>query len=90
MIASAVKVSFLALCVIFLVLGILIGIIQALVHLIPSAPAAAPSPKPAPLTPQASASGEEEELIAVIQTALAHYLGRQPDQLQITDVRSLS
>jgi len=83
MVLVSVKVSFIALGVIFLVLSLLIVLIEILVRLIPyEAP-------PAPGWPTGAAPGDEDEHIAAIHAAVAHHLGASPDSIQITNVRSL-
>ncbi|MGP0565294.1 OadG family protein [Nitrospina sp. 32_T5] len=87
-ILTSIKVSLLALGVIFLVLGILIGAIKVMTSLIPyRAPAPAPAKsKPTAAAPAAAAS-QEDEHIAAIQAVMAHHLPGQ-ENLQITQISS--
>jgi sodium pump decarboxylase gamma subunit len=84
-----IQVSFLAMTVIFLVLGILIGVIKALVHFLPYT---APPPPPARASAPAAASGpssQDEDHIAAIHAALAHHLGKVPQDIHIANITSL-
>ena len=81
LISSAVFVSFIALAIIFLNLSALIVLIKLLVKWMPYVP---PPAKPAPVGNQ-----ETSEHIAVIHSALAHYLGKSPNEIQIKSVRPL-
>ncbi len=88
LIIESIQVSILAMGVIFLVLGILIGVIRALVHFLPySAPPAPASRARAPVAP-ASATGAvpEEDHVAAIHAALAHHLGKVPQDLHIVNI----
>ena len=85
MVIAAVKVSILAMGVIFLVLSILIGVIELMVKFIPYVP-----PAPVPVKPRATAAGDQSEQVAAIHAALAHHLGQPPESIHITQVRSLS
>ena len=77
---TSIMVSFLALGVIFLTLSILIGIIKILVTCMPYTEP--PS--------QASTGGAETgEHIAIIHTAMAHYLGKHPEEIKIANVHPL-
>ena len=82
-----IQVSFLAMIVIFLVLGILIGVIKFLVHFFPYREQPAP-PLKAP-APAAAGSALEEDHIAAIHTALAHHLGKAPQDIHIVHITSL-
>ncbi len=83
-----IQVSILAMAVIFLVLGILIGVIRVLVHFLPYT--AKPPPPPRAQAPAAtSGSSQDEDHIAAIHAALAHHLGRAPQDLQIQNITSL-
>jgi sodium pump decarboxylase gamma subunit len=83
-----IQVSILAMAVIFLVLGILIGVIRVLVHFLPYT--AKPPPPPRAQVPAAtSGSSQDEDHIAAIHAALAHHLGRAPQDLQIQNITSL-
>ncbi len=84
-----IQVSILAMAVIFLVLGVLIGVIKVLVHYLPySAP---PPPPPRAQAPAATASGssQDEDHIAAIHAALAHHLGKAPQDIHIIQITSL-
>ncbi|MCA9482565.1 MAG: OadG family protein [Nitrospina sp.] len=82
MVGSAIKVSFIAMGVIFLVLTILIGLIQILVKLIPYE--APPAP---PAKPQAAAGPDEGETVAAIHAAVARHRGQTPESIQITHIQ---
>ncbi len=85
MVGSAIQVSLLAMGIIFLVLGVLIGLIQILVKLLPYK---APPPAPVQVRPQASTGSEETgEVVAVIHAALARHRGQTPDAIQITHIQ---
>ncbi len=81
-ITSSIFVSLISLSVIFIILTSLIFVIKTLVKWMPYVP---PPAKPV------SSSGNEEtsEHIAVIHSALAHYLKKAPNEIQITNIRSL-
>ncbi len=83
-----IQVSILAMTVIFLVLGILIGVIKVLVHFLPYT---APPPPPPRAQAPAAASGfsQNEDHIAAIHAALAHHLGKSPHEIQITNIQTL-
>ena len=83
-----IQVSILAMAVIFLVLGILIGVIKVLVHFLPYA--APPPPPPRAQAPEtASGSSQDEDHIAAIHAALAHHLGKAPQDIHIVNITSL-
>lgn len=90
LITQSIQVSILAMGVIFLVLGILIGIIRVLVHFLPYKAPPAPAPRrtqaPAAASPAAS---QDEDHIAAIHATLAHHLGRAPQELHILNISSL-
>ena len=79
---TSITVSFLALAVIFLTLAILIGVIKVLVNWMPYKE---PSHS---LHSHASNSGDMEmaEHIAIIHAAMAHYLGKSPQEIQIANI----
>ena len=80
---TAITVSFLALGVIFLTLTILIGVIKVLVSWMPyTAP-------PSHATQAPTGDAETGEHIAIIHTALAHYLDKRPEEIQIANIRPL-
>jgi sodium pump decarboxylase gamma subunit len=84
-----IQVSILAMAVIFLVLGILIGVIKVLVHFLPYT--AQPAPPPRAQAP-AAASGpasQDEDHIAAIHAALAHHLGKASQDIHIVNITSL-
>jgi Na+-transporting methylmalonyl-CoA/oxaloacetate decarboxylase gamma subunit len=75
----------LALAVIFLVLGILIGVIKTLVSFLPYKEEKAPQktrPTPAP-------DAEAEEHTVAIHAAIAIHSGKLPHQIQITNINSI-
>ena len=88
LIIESIQVSILAMGVIFLVLGILIVVIQVLVNLLPysAPPAAAPAKARAPVA--ASGSSQDEDHIAAIHAALAHHLGKSPQDIHIANISS--
>ena len=74
--------------VIFLVLGVLIGVIKVMVHFLPyTAPPPAPQKARAPAA--ASGSSQDEDHIAAIHAALAHHLGKAPHEVHIANITSL-
>ena len=78
---SSAFVSLIAMTVIFVILTSLIFVIKALVKLMPYV---------APLKPAASSGrAETSEHVAAIHSALASYLGKAPNEIQITNIRSL-
>lgn len=83
---AALIVSVLAMAIIFINLSILIYVIKALVAWMPYK-----APPPAPLKPAkpSAADAEMSEHIAIIHSALAHYLGKQTHEIQVTDIRPL-
>ncbi|MCH7501472.1 MAG: OadG family protein [Nitrospinae bacterium] len=85
---EAIQISFLAMIVIFLVLGILIGVIKVLVHFLPYVEEPAP---PARTQSPVAATGasQEEEHIAAIHAVLAHHLGKAPQDIHIQHITSL-
>ncbi len=82
---TALIVSVLALTVIFLVLGILIGVIKALVLLLPYKEVMVPQKTRQTPAPDA----EEEEHAVAIHAAIAIHSGKMPHQIQITNINSL-
>jgi sodium pump decarboxylase gamma subunit len=80
---AAVKVSILAITVIFVVLVILIFTIKLLVKLIPYA-----APPPAPPRHQASpsASSEQDEHVAAITATLSMHLRKSPNEFRIVNI----
>lgn len=81
-----IQVSILAMAVIFMVLGILIGVIKTLVHFLPYLAPTAPPPRTQ--TPVADSS-QNEDHIAAIHAALAYHLGKAPQDIHITNITSL-
>ena len=82
---TALIVSILALTVIFLVLGILIGVIKVLVNFLPYK-----EEKIAPQVRQAPAPDTLiEEHIAVIHATIASHLGKLPHEIRITNITSI-
>jgi sodium pump decarboxylase gamma subunit len=89
MILQSIQVSILAMAVIFLVLGVLIGVIKVMVHYLPyTAPPPTPPRAQAPTT-TASGSSQDEDHIAAIHAALAHHLGKAPHDIQIANITAL-
>ena len=87
-IIQSIQVSLLAMGVIFLVLGSLIWVIKGLVHYYPyTAPAAQPSKSKA--APSPAGGSPDGEHIAAIHAALAHHLGKAPQDIHIVNVSSL-
>ena len=87
LIIQSVQVSFLAMGVIFLVLGVLIWVIRGLVHFLLYSAEPAPAPKAsAPATK--SGSSENEDHLAAIHAALAHHLGKAPQDIHIVNITS--
>lgn len=86
-IIPAIQVSFLAMIVIFLVLGFLIGVIKCLVYFFPYQ-----EPPPAPLKTSAPAAAagslQDENHIAAIHATLAHHLGKAPQDIHIVHITS--
>ncbi len=80
---TSITVSFLAMGVIFLTLSILIIVIRVLVNWMPYT-APAPQPKRVP-----TGDDKTNEHIAIIHCALANYLGKRPEEIQIVDIKSL-
>ena len=74
--------------VIFLVLGILIGVIRILVHFLPYTAEPVPPPK-ASASAAASGSSQDEDHIAAIHAVLAHHLGKAPQDIHIIQITSL-
>ncbi len=83
---ESVQISFLAMTVIFVVLGILIGVIRVLVHFLPYAAETPPGPK---ASAPAAASSQDEDHIAAIHAVLAHHLGKAPQDIHIQHITSL-
>lgn len=87
-IIAAMQISLLAMFVIFLVLGILIGVIRVLVHFLPYTAEPAP-PARAQASTAASGTSQDEDHIAAIHAALAHHLGKAPQEIHIQQIISL-
>ena len=83
-----IQVSILAMVVIFLVLGVLIGVIKVLVHFLPYTAPTAPQPR-AQAPAAASGSFQDEDHIAAIHAALAHHLGKTPQEIRIINIQTL-
>jgi sodium pump decarboxylase gamma subunit len=89
LIIQSIQVSILAMAVIFLVLGILVGVIKVLVHFLPyTTPPAPPARASAPAAPS-GASQQDGDHIAAIHAALAHHLGKAPQDIHIQNISSL-
>ena len=82
---TALVVSVIALGVIFLVLGILIGVIKVLVTILPYTEKTASQPKP-----QAPAQNQlqEEHTVAII-AGIASHTGKSPHEIQIKNIASI-
>lgn len=76
----ALMVSGIALSAIFLTLTLLILVIKALV---------AWMPYQAPPPTSQDATGSSPEHVAAIHSALAYYLGKPPDQIQLKNIKPL-
>jgi sodium pump decarboxylase gamma subunit len=89
LILQSIQVSILSMSVIFLVLGVLIGVIKVMVHYLPYT--APPPPPPRAQAPAATASGssQDDDHIAAIHAALAHHLGKAPHEIQISNIQTL-
>jgi sodium pump decarboxylase gamma subunit len=88
LIIESIQVSILAMAVIFLVLGILVGVIKVMVHFLPYN--AAPPPAPKAQAPAAtSRTSQDEDHVAAIHAALAHHLGKAPQDIQIINIQAL-
>ena len=88
-IIEAIQVSILAMAVIFLVLGVLIGVIKTLVHYLPYTAPTPPPSRAQASAPAATGSSQDEDHIAAIHAALAHHLGKAPQDFQIQSITSL-
>ena len=89
LILQAVQVSILSMAVIFLVLGVLIGVIKLMVHFLPyTTPPPAPQKARAPAA-ASTGSSQDDDHIAAIHAALAHHLGKAPHEIQISNIQSL-
>ncbi len=86
-ILAAIQVSLLAMCVIFIVLGILIGVIKVLVHFLPYVEE--PAPPARSQAPSATGAAQEEDHIAAIHAALAHHLSKAPQDIHIQHITSI-
>ncbi|MBI4384899.1 MAG: OadG family protein [Nitrospinae bacterium] len=92
---SSIIVSVLALGVIFVALSTLILLIKVMVFLAPyKAPQKpqkkSPPAKSAPAAPAPAGAGPASpEQTAIIQSVLAHHLGRPPGDIHITNVKPL-
>jgi len=85
---APIQVSILAMVVIFLVLGILIGLIRLMVHFLPYT--AEPAPPPRAQAPAAApGTSQDEDHIAAIHAALAYHLGKTPQEIQIQSIASI-
>jgi sodium pump decarboxylase gamma subunit len=89
LIAQSMQVSLLAMGVIFLVLGILIVVIRVMVHFVPYSAPPAPAAKAAQAPAAASGSSQDEDHIAAIHAALAHHLGKSPQDIHIANISPL-
>ena len=89
MILQSIQVSILAMAVIFLVLGVLIGVIKVMVRYLPYTAPPPPPPRAQAPTTTASGSSQDEDHIAAIHAALAHHLGKAPQDVQIANITAL-
>lgn len=90
LIIQAIQVSILSMSVIFVVLGVLIVVIKVIVHYLPyTAPPPAPQRAQAPKAAPSSGSSQDEDHIAAIHAALAHHLGKSPQDIHISNITSL-
>tara|TARA_B100000686_G_scaffold343531_1_gene424539 strand:+ start:659 stop:925 length:267 start_codon:yes stop_codon:yes gene_type:complete len=83
---TSITVSFLAMGVIFTTLTVLIGVIKMLVSWMPYA---APPPS---LKKRKNTSHDESETtkhIAIIHATIAHHIGKQPEEIEVSDIRPL-
>ncbi len=91
--SSSIVVSILGLAVIFVALSSLILLIKVMVFLAPAPQKPhkkGPSAKSAPAAPASAGAGPASpEHSAVIQSVLAHHLGRPPAEIHITSVKPL-
>ena len=83
---TSITVSILAMTVIFITLSALIVLIKVLVSLLPYT---APSPSLTDRKVASTANNETSEYVAVIHATLSHYLGKRPEEIQITEIRPL-
>ena len=89
LILQSVQVSILSMSVIFVVLGVLIIVIEVMVHYLPyTAPPPAPQRAQAPKA-TSPGSSQDEDHIAAIHAALAHHLGKSPQDIHIANITSL-
>lgn len=89
LIVQSIQVSILSIAVIFLVLGVLIGVIKVMVHFLPYTAPPPPPPKAQAPAAVASGSSQDEDHIAAIHAALAHHLGKAPHDIQIANITAL-
>ena len=89
LITQSIQVSILSMSVIFLVLGVLIGVIKVMVHFLPYAAPPPPPPRAQAPTTTASGSSQDEDHVAAIHAALAHHLGKAPQDIQIANITAL-
>ncbi len=87
LVIQSIQVSILSMGVIFLVLGILIWVIRIMVHFLPYSAPPAPAPKASTSSTSGSSSPDEDH-IAAIHAALAHHLGKAPQDIQIVNISS--
>jgi len=89
LITQSMQVSLLAMGVIFLVLGILIVVIRVMVHFLPYKAPPAPAPKAAKTPAAASGYSQDEDHMVAIHAALAHHIGKSPQDIHIANVTPL-
>ncbi len=83
LVISSVYISILAMGVIFVVLGTLIGLIKILDRCFPYQ-----APSPAPPARSSAGADPEGEHLAVIHAVLSRHLGTDPSQIHLTRVSS--
>ncbi len=86
---ASLSVSAIAMATIFIVLTILILLIKLLERLIPYVEPPAPPAKAVTVPASPPPASETDEHIAAISAALSAYLGKSPDEFQITQIRSI-
>ena len=84
---TSITVSILALFVIFITLAILIGVIKILVAWMPYV-----DPPPSETKKKVTALNNDPEInkhVAIIHAALSNYIGKSPEEIQISEIRSV-
>ena len=83
---TSITVSFLAMGVIFTTLTVLIGVIKILVSWMPYV---APPPSLKKRKSYGHDDSQTTQNIAIIHATIAHHIGKQPQEIQISDIRPL-